>query len=175
MQLDLHEEGLGTPTAPIMAVVHFRVPFEIVVGLSETRTGTSLLFSFADTKRKASEIEVRQSAADAGEVAGFLKNLRQRLHLIGQMNFQLTPATSMMMGSDGRLIHPCDQRRTTSRADRRCDIGPRELGAFCSQSINGGCLHKLFAVAGKVRRHVIDDEPKNVWRCSPGRNCGAEK
>ena len=106
---------------------------------------------------------VGQAAADAGVVAGLLEERRHRLDALGQMNLQLAAPAAVMMGADGGLIHPGDQRRPAGRADRRGDEGagePRALraraGPRAGVSISG------LAVAGEIRRHVVDDEPEDV-------------
>ena len=159
VELHLHEEGLVAVLRPVMAVVHLRVPFEVVVRLAEWRA--SPLF-FAIAQKPPGIVHAGQTAADAGVVARLLKLHRQRRDIGRQVNLQLTAPAAMMMRTNRRLIHPGDQRRAAGRAHRRGDIGPCELCPLRRQFVHRRRLNQGLAVAAEARRHVINDEPDDV-------------
>ena len=68
----------------------------------------------------------------------------------------------MVVHSNRSLVHPCDHCRAKGRANRRCSVGPREQNAFPRQTIDMRRLDGLLSVAGKVRRHIVDHNPKDI-------------
>ena len=153
MKLNLHEEGLLLLSArPVVTVVHLGVPIKIVVRLAPPGLGG----------RQTAVIMCGQAAADAGKVAGLLKQFGNRPNPIRQLDAVLPSPTPVMMGTDRVLVHAGDHGGAKGRAYRRGGIGPSEEQSVLRQLVNCGRLNSLFAVTGKIGRHVVDHEPENI-------------
>ncbi len=153
MKLHLREEGLvGFSIPPIIGVVDGGVPFEVVIGLAET----------------VGSLDERSS--NRREIARPLEEYGDRFNPRGEMNLFFPATTSMMVGSDGGLVTAGDEGRPTRGADRSGDKCLRKSNPALSESIDMGGLDELLTVAGKVCRHIVDDDPNDVGRLV-GRMC----
>lgn len=153
VELHLHEEGLpfGAP-GPIVAVVNRSVPVEVVVR-----------FALAvPLDRKPAMVEAWNAAADAGVVSGSLQECRERLDALGQLDAVLSSTAAVVMRPDRGLVAARDHRRAAARADRRSHEGAGELRPFPREPVDVRGLDQALTVAGKIRRHVIDDDPEQV-------------
>jgi hypothetical protein len=157
VQLHLHEKRLAFGSArPVVAVVDFWVPIEIVIRLPK----------LIDVDRIAAFVEPRDAAPNAGPVARFLENFRHGSHALGQLNSVLAAAASMMMNADRILIHPSDHRRSKRRADWRSRVSSSEAQTLGGELIDMRSFDRSLAVAGKIRRHVVDHDPENIGSIS---------
>jgi hypothetical protein len=68
----------------------------------------------------------------------------------------------MLVSADAGLIHPGDQRRAACRAHGCRDERIAELRSLAGEAVHVRRLDCHFAIARKVGRHVIDDEPQDV-------------
>lgn len=68
----------------------------------------------------------------------------------------------MMMRTDRRLIHPGDQGRAKSRANRRGRVGTAEDDPFTGQSIHVWSCDQFLPLIAEVRGHVIDQNPNDI-------------
>jgi len=139
-------------TRPVVAVVYLGVPIKIVVGFTPSGLGG----------RHTTVIMCGQAAANAGEITCRLKELGDGPHSLGQLNAVLPSPTPVMMGTDRVLVHAGDHSGAKGRANRRGGISPREEQAVLRQLVDSRSPNGLFAVTGKVGRHVVDHEPENV-------------
>ena len=141
-----------------MAVVDFRIPFEIVVGLTEppNRPGLLRVLALARPPR------VRQPAADARIISGPLKNRRCRDDPARQHDLLRPASAPMVVSTDRRLIHPRDKARATRRTHRRRRKSTAEPRAFPRQPIHVGRRDQSLPVTRKICRHVVDDEPQDI-------------
>ena len=154
VQLDLHEERLPRlAPGPIVAVVHLRIPIEVVIRLAQ-----------ADPRhRAAAEVETRQTAADARPVPGPLKQLGDGPHAFGQLDAMRSTPAAVVMGADRGLVHAGDQGRSKRRADGRRGISSSETKSLGRQPVERGCCDRGLSVTREVRRHVLDHKPQDVW------------
>ncbi len=135
-----------------MAVVDRFVPVEVVIGLAHP-----VLFH-----GESAMIDPRKTAADAGVVAGPLHPRGERLDALGQGDAVFPPSAAMMVRADGRLVAARDHRGAAAGADRRGDEGVLEERPVPREPVDVGCLDRGFSVTGKIRGHVVDDEPDDV-------------
>jgi len=101
----------------------------------------------------------QESGTDAREVTRFLKQSWNRHHAIREMDFFRTAPAAVMMRADAGLIHASDQGRATGRTDWCRDEGIDKASAFARQAVHMRRLDQRLAIAGKIRRHVINHEP----------------
>ena len=107
-------------------------------------------------------IQSLETAPDAGEISRLLQESGKRLDFAGQLNAMFPPAAAMMMRPDARLIHPRDHRRPAARTHRRRHKSTGEARPAVSEGIDVGRGDESLTVAGKIRRHVVNDEPEDV-------------
>ena len=157
MQLDLHEKGLaGLAAGPVVTVVHVSGPLEVVVSLAEPATA-------------------RPIAADAGVVTRLLEQHRDGDDFAGEVDLEFAATAAVVMGSDRRLVTPGDEGRPTGRADGGSRKRPTEPRSLRSQLVDMRGVDRFLAIAGEVRRHVVDDDPDDVGTGSWLRSGGSRR
>ena len=158
-QLDLGEERLAAgATGPVRAVVQVRRVFEVVVRLA------------------LGECPVIAEAAVGDVVARPAQDRRDRLHVAGQPDLEISPPAAVIVRADGRLVHPRDQGRSRRRADRRGHERARELGAFQRHPVDVGRLGEGGLERPEMVGLVLGEDPHDVGplgcglgRCRKGR------
>ena len=83
-------------------------------------------------------------------ITGFLKQLRDQLDRLGQVNLEFTATTAVVMSSNTGLIHTGDKSRTTSRANWSRHVSIRESEPACGKRIHMRRLDGFFSVAAEV-------------------------
>ena len=155
VELYLYEERLALLTfGPVHAVVDALVPLEVVVGLGNADTRIFLNLSVRTHEFFKPEVQ--------RQVPGILEQLRHELYLFRQVNLQRAAPAAVLVGADGRLVHPGDHGRTGRRANRAGNHRVGESNALAREGIHTGRLDGRFAVTREVRRHVLNDDPQNV-------------
>ena len=149
-ELDLGEERLARlATRPVIAVIDLRIPFEVVVGF-------------------ANPLSLRGIVAIGGVIPGTPEDRGHRLHSGRQVDLFRAPATAVMVGADGGLIHAGDHRRARGRADRCGEKGAIKPGALTNQAVEVRGLDRLFTITRQLHTHVIHHDPEDVGF---GRRC----
>ena len=71
-------------------------------------------------------------------------------------------ARAMVLATDAGLIHSGDQRRSGDAADRPRHESAGEPQPRACEFIDVGGADGVLAVAGKMSRHIFDDDPDDV-------------
>jgi hypothetical protein len=91
-----------------------------------------------------------------------LKNRRHRPD-VGRQHDAFDPApAAVIVRANACLVHSRDEGGATRGAYRSRREGMTESGPFAREPIDIGRLDGFLPVTGKVRRHVVDDEPKDI-------------
>ena len=95
-------------------------------------------------------------------VSSFLEHLWNRANAVWQMDLQLAPATTVLVGPNRSLVHSRYKSRPVCRANGGRYKGFGKPKSRLGQGIQIRRLDRLLPVAGKVGRHVVDNDPNYI-------------
>jgi hypothetical protein len=92
-----------------------------------------------------------------------LHHRREWLDARGESEAVLPASAAVVVRPDRRLVTARDQRRTAAGANWSGDERVGESGSLRGEPVDVRGRDRRFSVAGKIRRHVVNDEPEYVW------------
>jgi hypothetical protein len=95
-------------------------------------------------------------------VARILEDLRDQPNVFREMLFDGSSPTAVMVSSDRRLVHPCNQRGSARRADWSRHKGVSKQHALSGKPIDVRRFDCCFTVAAEMVGHVLDNDPHNI-------------